>query len=80
MPKLRHRQHAPGCPLLETFTEVEDDEASVVSEATSGIGFLWFREASGMTGISSATSRSSDSGLGDIHRSPAAMGATALST
>ena len=76
MPKLRHCQHAPDCPLLETFTELEDDTTSVVSGATSGIGSI----ASGSSGISSATSRSSDSGLGDMHRSPAVMGATALPT
>ena len=79
MPKLRHRQHAPDCPLLETFTEGEDDAGSVASGATSGIGSL-ASGRSGMTGISSATSRSSDSGLGDMYNSPAAMGATALPT
>ena len=79
MPKLRHRQHAPDCPLLETFTEGEDDTASVASGATSGVSSM-ASGRSGMTGVSSATSRSSDSGLGDMHRSPAAMGATALPT
>ena len=79
MPQLRHRQHAPACPLLETLTEEENDAASVVSGATSGIGSM-ASGRSGMTAISSATSRSSDSGLGDLHNFPAVMGATALPT
>ena len=79
MPKLRHRQHGPDCPLLETFTEGEDDTGSVVSRATSGIGSM-ASGRSGMTGVPSATSRSSDFRLGDMHHPPAEMDATALPT
>ena len=85
MPKLRHRQDAPDCPLLETFTEDQEHAASlasgvtsgITSGVTSGIGSM----ASGtsrMAGISSAMGRSSDSGLGDKHNSTAVMSATAL--